>query len=148
MQVALQFVTEKWDPVSALIRFETRCDYSHVNFRLADGTLLGSLIDGGVEVRPANYANWSKVYLATAPGIERAADWALRQVGKKYDWKALVGIASDTQWQDKDKFICSELVAAAFEATGSPLLNPNALAWRITPRDLLLSPFLKELEAD
>jgi hypothetical protein len=30
-------------------------------------------------------------------------------------------------------------IDAAFEAAGSPLLNPSANVWRITPRDLLLS---------
>jgi hypothetical protein len=39
------------------------------------------------------------------------------------------------------------LIAAAFEAVGSPLLNPSANVWRISPRDLLLSMNLAPVSA-
>lgn len=42
---------------------------------------------------------------------------------------------------------CSELIAAAFEVVGSPLLNPSANVWRITPRDLRLSIELVPISA-
>jgi uncharacterized protein YycO len=67
------------------------------------------------------------VLRSSAPAITEARQWALTRAGKPYDISAICGIA------------CSELIAAAFEVVGSPLLlNPLANVWRITPPDLLL----------
>jgi len=67
--------------------------------------------------------------------------------GKSYDFSAIGGIALDRNWRDSHRWFCSELIAAAFEAVGSPLLNPSANVWRITPRDLLLSMNLAAVSA-
>jgi uncharacterized protein YycO len=72
---------------------------------------------------------------------------ALTQAGKPYDFYAIGGIAFDRNWRDSHRWFCSELIAAAFEAAGSPLLNPSANVWRITPRDLLLSMNLAAVSA-
>jgi uncharacterized protein YycO len=130
---------------SALIRFGTRCEWSHAGFYDAEqDTYLSAHIDGGVRVRTWGEERYSKACLYTAPGIEDAYKWALTQVGKRYDWKAIIGIASNKDWHDQDHYICSELVAMAFEVTGKPLLNPDAQVWRITPRDLLLARDVKK----
>ena len=83
----------------------------------------------------------------SAPAIDQAFKWALTQAGKSYDFSAIGGIVLDRNWRDSRRWFCSELIAAAFEAVGSPLLNPSANVWRITPRDLLLSMNLDAVSA-
>ena len=69
---------------------------------------------------------------------------AMEQHGKPYDWAGVLGWGLRRQWQAPDSWFCFELVAASFDAAGAPLLRGSD-AWRITPRDLLLSPYLVPL---
>lgn len=69
--------------------------------------------------------------------------WAFDQLGKPYDWSAICGMAAHRDWHDPGSWFCSELVVAAFEHVGFPLLRTNHLD-RVTPRDLLLSPHISE----
>lgn len=142
--VCVQIVTEKWNPISAAIRFSTRSWASHAEFTYADDIgcwwTLGARADG-VRVRLAARDHYSKTERFTAEGIEDAFQWARTQVGKPYDYSAISGIATDRDWHSEGRWFCSELVAAAFEHAGHPLLStrPSLKLWRITPRDLLLS---------
>ncbi len=114
-----------------------------MDFVLPDGRLLGA-VPGGVRVRP---------YDPSALRIERyhvdASDTvlsvALAQLGKHYDWPGALGLALRRNWQEDDAWFCSELVAWSFEQAGRPLLNAPQ-AWRLTPRDILLSPLLRQLK--
>jgi len=142
MPVRVQIVTEKWNPVSAAIRFSTRSWASHAEFVDTDrGITLGARSIGGVKVRPYAKDRYSRVEQFTAKGILQAYEWARTQIGKPYDFSAIAGIAIDRNWRDETKWFCSELVAASFEHVGFPLLStrPSAAVWRYTPRDLLLS---------
>ena len=136
----LQLVTERFDPISAAIRFSTRSSVSHAEFvDPATGSTFGAR-GTGVKWRSAHASRrYTCVLRYTAPGINQAFRWALTQAGKSYDFSAIGGIAIDRNWRDSRRWFCSELIAAAFEAVGCPLLNPSANVWRITPRDLLLS---------
>ncbi len=51
-------------------------------------------------------------------------------------------MAVDRKWQERGRWFCSELVAAAFEKINRPLLNFYAPVAFITPRDLMLSPYV------
>jgi uncharacterized protein YycO len=142
--ITLQFVTESgWQ--SALIRWFTWSDYSHVDFLLADGSLLGARLDGGVKIRPSNYANFKAkgIYQIEAPGT--VLDYAKKQLGKPYDARGILNFGLHRRnWRDESAWFCSELVAAAFEQGGLPIVNtPDA--GRVTPRDLTLSPLLKRI---
>jgi len=141
--VCLYLSTERWSPLSALIRFNTRCEYSHVGFKDGDWYFSAQL-NGGVRYRsrfcvgPAKEKMTSELLL-TAPGIEEAYQWAKTQASKPYDWGAILGLATDRNWRNDDRWFCSELIAKSFEQVGHPLLNPAIVSWRITPRDILLS---------
>lgn len=139
--VRLRFVTED-DLVSALIREKTWCDYSHVEFLLDDGTTLGARSSGGVQIRPTDYAKFSKIRVfSVACTVEQKfqiESFAKAQVGKAYDTGAIAGLLAHRDWRDPDKWFCSELVAAAFELAVPLLRIPDSVD-RVTPRDLLLS---------
>lgn len=60
---------------------------------------------------------------------------AASQIGKPYDYTAILGLGLRRDWQEEDAWFCSELVAWAFQQGGSPLFRPEAL-YRITPQHL------------
>ena len=141
--------TENWSPASILIRYGTRCSWSHAGFFNSEqNCYLSAQVKGGVAVRSTEGSKltekFSKRMFCTAPGIDEAYAWAVTQIGKPYDWRAILGIAGgNDDWHCGEDYFCSELVASAFEEIGKPLLNPDTVVWRVTPRDLLLSPNLK-----
>ena len=66
------------------------------------------------------------------------------QLGKKYDWLAILSLGLfKRDWQSETKWFCSELLLTALnKCTSLRLLNTDADAFRVTPRDLYLSPFM------
>lgn len=102
-------------------------------------------MDGGVQVRPANYAPFTikQRYQADAPDSVLA--YALSQVGKPYDSRGIINFGLHSRsWHDDKAWFCSELVAAAFDQAGVPLvLVPDNK--RVTPRDLTLSLALRKI---
>ena len=144
----LQFVQAD-DLGSKAIQIFERGWCSHVDHVLADGTLLGARSDTvggkppGVQIRPPDYATWSKVQRVAlqATGEQETAwlNFLTAQIGKPYDFEAIAAFAIDRDWRNPEKWFCSELAAAALEACKwfpKPLAS---VANEITPRDLLLA---------
>jgi hypothetical protein len=136
--ITLQFSAQRL-PASWLIRWFTWSPFSHVDLVLPDGRLLGARGSGGVAIRDPE--PFYKVARFQVDAPDRVLDLAAEQIGKPYDWAAILGIAARGDWQDQGRWFCSELVAWAFQQAGRPLLRANHFH-RITPRDLLLSPYL------
>jgi uncharacterized protein YycO len=150
MIVTIQLVTED-SFASKLIRYFTNSEFSHVDLVMPDGGLLGARLDGGVQIRPDNYAKFTKL---ARFNIDLPADTAAKlfifataQVGKKYDSSGIINFFTQNRnWREDDSWFCSELIAAAFEHAGYPLFNPFVVAERITPRDLTLTPKLNLIQ--
>ncbi len=143
MNLTLQFITEP-DWVSHAIRWFTWSEFSHVDIVLPSGRLLGAHLRGGVAIRDPDYAVFSRVERRVVRDVPPVAvDWACRQIGKPYDVGAIVGLLTRQDWRQQDSWFCSELVARAFEIAGKPLLFEDS--WRITPRDLMLSPLVEKI---
>jgi hypothetical protein len=121
--LTIRLVTSN-DIISALIRDKTWCAYSHVEFILDDGTTLGAHADGGVRIRPIDYAVFTavKVITITVTEEQKAAvlAFAHAQVGKAYDMGAIAGI-----------------VVAALEQ-GNVIHRIADNVDRIVPRDVLI----------
>ena len=117
---------------------------SHVDFVLPDGRLLGALaLGGGVQYHEAKGYTRIERYTVDAPST--VLDIAQTQIGKPYDWSGVFGmIFRDRDWENQDKWFCSELVAWSFKQAGYPLLNEQS--YRVTPRDLLISPLLRRFQ--
>ncbi len=122
---------------------------SHVDFELEDGRLLGAVPGRGVCIRDPRDDAPSRVERYQVAVDEGTANAALTRakwvIGRPYDWAGVVGWGLHRQWHDDDAWFCSELVAWSFLMEGAPLLRATD-AWRITPRDLLLSPYLVPLD--
>lgn len=125
-----------------LIRAVTWSDWSHV--ALVDGDTVIEAVWPVVKTTPlSEVLEKHKSYtIVELPSLDDDAllEAAKSQLGKPYDLTALFGILSHRDWQQDDRWFCSELVAWSFSKSGSPLFRPEALP-RITPQHLwMLAP--------
>lgn len=129
-------------PAALLIRAVTWSRWSHVAVVVGDQVI--EAVWPCVRARPlADLLKDHPVHVVVdlPCRLESAAQEALRsQVGKPYDLSGVFGLALHRDWQEDDRWWCSELVAWAFDQGGSPLFRPEAMH-RITPEHLwMLSP--------
>lgn len=148
--ITLRFSTIVNDPVCFLIRQATWSEYSHVDVVMPDGRLLGAHTDG-VKLLLPTYQPVAKVcYLGFDYLTEQQEADCLKfyrdQVGKPYDYGAVLGVLAHHDWRNMSSWFCSELAFAGPAFAGRPLLN-EAHVNRITPGKLLLSPYLKPVSA-
>lgn len=127
---------------SMAIRAVTWSKWSHV--AIVDGDEVIEAKWPGVVVRPLAELQVDNQYYTVVDlpcrSPEAAIAAARSQVGKMYDMTALFGLFMHRDWQEEDRWFCSELVAWAFDQAGSPLFRPEAMH-RITPEHLwMLSP--------
>ncbi|MGH6980467.1 MAG: hypothetical protein ACREFC_04605, partial [Stellaceae bacterium] len=145
--IVLQFAYQR-DLSGALIRFYQRGWPTHVDAVMPDGRLLGARLGRcgalrpGVQIRKPGYAPFvrtERVVLDVSALAEAAFHAFLEgQLGKPYDWRAILAFAVHRDWRERDAWYCSELIAAALEHARffpRPLPSPVNL---LTPRDLLL----------
>ena len=59
----------------------------------------------------------------------------LSQVGKDYDYGAVLGMPFGRDWQEDDKWFCSELTEWGFVVNGAPNFSTDKMH-RVTPRDI------------
>jgi len=136
-------LTDGKGPSGAFIRWYTWSWAAHAGVELTDG-IIDATPSRGVSLHAGIDGTQIRHYtiLGLTPVIELAVrKFLIAQKGKPYDWSAIVGLGIRRDWYSDDKWFCSELVAAAFEQAGLPLLN-TLRSNRITPRDLELSPLL------
>ena len=142
--ITIQFSTTRhW--TSKAIQTFTWSWASHVDFVLPNGKLFGALAtqDGG-GVRLHDAQDYTRIERFQVDAPSSIIDIAMTQAGKPYDWAGIFGLVfRNRNWESDDKWFCSELVAWSFKQGGYPLLNENS--YRITPRDLLISPLLKPI---
>lgn len=124
-------------PGAVLIRSVTWSKYSHV--ALVDGDDVIEAVWHSVRVAPLAevIAAHSAHVIVDLPcrSPDEVIKAARSQVGKPYDISALFGLLMHRDWQDEDRWFCSELVAWAFSQGGSPLFRREAMH-RITPQHL------------
>lgn len=142
--IYLRFITEEWSLESALIRYGTHSWASHVEFLdTANMMTIGARLQGGVDFRRYDYCKPTAEAWFVANRIVSAYEWAVTQRDKPYDLTGLLSVFllnfTERNWREDKKWWCSELVAAAFEAVGAPLLSPYAKPWKLSPGDLLNS---------
>jgi uncharacterized protein YycO len=77
------------------------------------------------------------------PAIRAAVRGFLRaQVGKRYDYLGILGfVLRSSRLANQNRWFCSELVAAAYESAGLPLLRLPS--YKVYPGMLAASPLLR-----
>lgn len=136
--VSLLFCTNPRNPLSLAIRACSWSTWSHVALIDGDSVIEAVALNGVVRTplarRQAADPRW-----AISPLPCRDADTviaaAASQIGKPYDYTAVIGLGLHREWRDDDSWFCSELVAWAFVQAGSPLFRSDSLH-RVTPQDL------------
>lgn len=160
-RLILQFSTtpntlENW--TSAVIRRLGHSRFSHVDFVLPDGNLLGASDQGptspciagnprGVAIRPPDYQEFGlrrQMILATDTADAVVAK-AMTQLGKPFDSSGMWGFLEDQfvhdvprDWRNPDAWWCSEHKAWSLEGGG---FFGRQLIWpknRVSPTDLFL----------
>lgn len=140
--------------VSALIRWQTRSEYSHASLVCAsDGTLLEALEGRGVIVErrlgvdvPREQVDLHVVRGLTAAEQAAMWQWALGQVGKGYDYVSVLRFVTRraATRRSSGRWFCSELVhAAALHGAGVALQRMDS--WRCAPDHLAISPLLERV---
>jgi uncharacterized protein YycO len=134
-----------WSPV---IRMTTWSPWSHVATILSKDLAYESLFKTGV------------IRNTVAKILERATKFEFveydtdnpklmkfmeGQLGKPYDYTAVLGIAFHRDWQEDDSWFCSELHAAGHQYAGNTLIDKKCN--RVTPYDAYASIVGKKLGA-
>ena len=142
MSTELRFTRTPGNFVSESIRAFTRSDWSHVEYKFADG-YLGAHIDGGVLLRPFDYDPKCEFLIARvdcSPEVSARVEAAVRsEIGKPYDLTALCGILAWRDWHKMGAWFCSELFEWGFESSDYPLLRDGRHYNRVTPQDIFES---------
>jgi hypothetical protein len=131
-------------PGALIIRANTWGKWSHV---AGVDVLRGEVIEAvwpRVRIVPLDawLADHPKHVVSWLPAAEPHAviSAARSQEGKPYDLFGALGLGLHRDWQESDKWWCSELWAWAFAAGGAPLFRPESMH-RVTPEHLwMLSP--------
>lgn len=124
-----------------LIRLFTFSRWNHVAIEI-DGVVFEAVTGDGVQaVRAETFAGrWAKTEAVTvrADNPAEAKRFLSRQLGKPYDWLAIVALPFRESWQHPDKWFCSELATQALRLGGATL--PGRIpSGRVTPRDLWMA---------
>ncbi len=140
--IALLFSTTG-NPMSTAIRAFTFSRWSHVAIIDGDDVIEAAALHGVRRVSVIDAINRAKrgeVVEFPALDPDRIIAAAAGQIGKPYDYTALIGLGLRRDWQESDSWFCSELVAWAFHEAGEPLFRAEAMH-RVTPEHLwMLDP--------
>jgi len=117
-----------------------------VLLRNGNHVLYGALPSTGVNYRPydstaGEHVEEYKIQMTTDV-TDQVTQNLLSQQGKPYDYTAILAFAMHRNWgDDHAKWFCSELIVWAFAKANFSILRTEHLN-RVSPRDLLLSPYL------
>jgi uncharacterized protein YycO len=121
---------------SFLIRIFTFSKFSHCAVDLGAGFVIDTVLKTGVRLTSvkdfdAMYPDQTVLEI-DLPDKNLAHYFAMQQVGKPYDWSAIVSLATQRDWQESDKWFCSELLEAILAAGGLKRFRDEV--YKITPQ--------------
>jgi uncharacterized protein YycO len=122
-------------PFSLLIRLFTWSRWSHCGIIDSTGkNVIEATAKHGVIVTPLpefkkRYKKYAVVKLPTADGLDPQS-LAMQEIGKPYDFLALLSIVIRRDWESPSRWFCSELIA---HSTG--MFRRDRVS-RVTPEDL------------
>lgn len=130
------------NPGAWLLRFVMWSRWSHsaiLDEDDQDGVVYDSTLLGG-GVRATSMVDFLDHYpknelrlIAVDPDrIDEARAWLAAQIGKRYDWTALLSWIVRRNWQDEDSWFCSELTEAFIDLFSTPRFRESVS--RITPK--------------
>lgn len=135
------------DPISWLVKVQTRSQYSHAAILLENGrSCVESYPGSGVRIRQLTDADFERIDIYDVKGMtdemwRTAINFSLEQLDKGYDWRSVLRFVSKVPSSDNSRWFCSELVFKAIAVAGVRLLDrvPSA---EVSPAMINLSPLL------
>jgi hypothetical protein len=145
MSIELRFVDGDQLIPSGVIKYLTRCDWSHVE-AITGQLTYGAQLAGGVRWRTTQdpcYDRLAKTELVELQSTDRQFtkfwDFMGSQLNRPYDWRAILSFGlGERDWRAEDSWFCSELVIRALEVAELVSLPASLPVDRITPRDVWL----------
>ena len=135
-------------PWSVFIRWFTWSRYSHVALvnrkNVIEATLLHGVKITSLDEFLTKYKKNILICDVPKANVKKVWAFAVQQLNKSYDLKAIFGLVLRRKWTDDKKWFCSELVTVALYNGGATIIRKDA--YRVTPEDLLNSPLVKPLE--
>ena len=135
--------------LSRAIRWRTWSEYSHADWVLDDGSVIEAWKGGVRHVMniQSQHTPGTEVDLFTL-NLTTVQKWAIqdfliRQVGKPYDYGAILGFMTRAKSENSDKWFCSELIFTACQSAGVELLK-RIPAWKVSPGLLSVSACLSD----
>lgn len=125
---------------SWLIKAFTFSKWNHTAIMFDDGTVFDSTFFSGV--RALSYEEFSRIYPRhrqyivniSVPNEKASRDFAEEQLGKAYDWTAVIGIIfQKRKWNDISDWFCSELSETIISKGGVTYFRIDASS--ILPRE-------------
>ena len=155
MENVFIILSRSYKPGSLAISAYTGCEWSHAGiYDMKKQTVIESTFthNGVNECSIDEFmsrATHTKIISVKVKSRKAVLDAARSQIGKPYDWTALVGIMlKNRNWAEDDAWFCFELVAWTLSKGGSPYFKPLELRF-ITGKHLLEritkeSPFIND----
>lgn len=138
--------------VSKAIMWISRGGYSHAAILLNNDSIIEAHAGSGVRPRKNLLAEVDTNTVVDVFNVDTTPDQDIiiqdflkKQVGKKYDYLAIVGFIIHTTHKGRiqyGRWICSELVFAAFQQAGINLLE-RVECWKVSPTILSYSNLLR-----
>jgi uncharacterized protein YycO len=129
-------VVSSHGPMAYLIKLFTMSKWNHSAIYFEDENLvIDADTPAGVNKYTlvefiSKYPNYVMLDI-NVPDLSYAKAFAKNQIGKEYDWTAIFSFIFRRDWQEEDKWFCSELVEATLIAGGLKRFRDSAN--RITP---------------
>lgn len=131
------FTYRPYSLFSWLIRLFTFSKFSHVALMLSSEYIVDATFKHGVKISTTE--EFLKQYPLSRqtivdidiPNSSDTIGFILKQLGKPYDWTAIVGIVTQRNWQEDDSWFCSELIEAAIKSGGLDRFREDVS--RVTP---------------
>jgi uncharacterized protein YycO len=148
MYVAL-YKGRSW--TSKLIRWFTRSEYSHAAWVEKSGKTWESWEPGGVRTVPSPLVGHdprTPIDFFFVQGMDElsaqiVSDFFAKHLGKPYDFWGVIGFISRRSRQVGDpRWFCSEILIEALRAGGINILAARLESYKVTPRDVAVSPLL------
>ena len=141
---------------AGLVRSVTWSWCAHVSLMMRLNTVIDATPLNGVSIRTVDdtlsdrveyYCIMNHTTAFTDGFLDKLITEANKYLGAPYDYLGCIGIGIHRDWKEPGHWFCSEFIEHIFEQAGSYLLRTEHLD-RITPRDLLLSPYINACTRD
>lgn len=139
------------DPISLVVKWQTRSAYSHAAILLPDSnTVIESYPFAGVRKRTLTQKDWRRIHAFEVIGMSesqwrQAIAFAESRLGCGYDWRNVLRFVTRIPGRENRRWFCSELVHEAVASSFGRLLIKKSC--EVDPGDLPASPLLRRDEA-